>query len=206
MWFIYFIAVIIWGVIWGYVAQTVNESKGYDGGFWLGFFLGFIGLIIVACKAECHSSVETLDSTSSLLKTIEDQKTVSTGDWKCICGCVNSDYVGTCSCGRTRDESSTTYENLVKASEDECNKRILAHGGWKCICGRVNSDYVGTCSCGRTKNENSETQETPIQRATEKEDKELLNLQKLKSYKELLDFGIISKEEFDKKKSELLNI
>ena len=31
------------------------------------------------------------------------------------------------------------------------------------------------------------------------------NLQKLKAYKDLLDSGVISQEEFDKKKTELLN-
>lgn len=40
----------------------------------------------------------------------------------------------------------------------------------------------------------------------DKSEKELLNVQKLKSYKELLDSGVITQEEFDKKKSELLDL
>lgn len=38
-----------------------------------------------------------------------------------------------------------------------------------------------------------------------KSDNELENLEKLKSYKELLDSGVITQEDFDKKKAELLN-
>ena len=33
-----------------------------------------------------------------------------------------------------------------------------------------------------------------------------MNVQKLKSYKDLLDSGVITQEEFDKKKSELLGL
>lgn len=40
----------------------------------------------------------------------------------------------------------------------------------------------------------------------DKSEKELLNVQKLKSYKELLDSGVITQEKFDKKKSELLDL
>lgn len=40
----------------------------------------------------------------------------------------------------------------------------------------------------------------------DKSEKELLNVQKLKSYKDLLDSGVITQEEFDKKKSELLDL
>lgn len=49
-----------------------------------------------------------------------------------------------------------------------------------------------------------------LSKATEEEkdksEKELLNVQKLKSYKDLLDSGVITQEEFDKKKSELLDL
>ena len=40
----------------------------------------------------------------------------------------------------------------------------------------------------------------------DKSEKELLNVQKLKSYRDLLDSGVITQEEFDKKKSELLGL
>ncbi|MBP1560265.1 MAG: SHOCT domain-containing protein [Oscillospiraceae bacterium] len=40
----------------------------------------------------------------------------------------------------------------------------------------------------------------------EKGNREADNIEKLKKYKELLDSGIISQDEFDKKKSELLNL
>ena len=138
---------IIWCLIWGYATKTVNESKGYYGGFWLGFFLNLIGLIIVACKP-------------------------------------------------------TIYYETNEISERD----MLLSGGWKCNqCGAVNSSYVGTCSCGNTKENNETLAKTVVEKAEvkEKSEKELLNLQKLKAYKDLLDSGVISHEEIEKKKLEL---
>lgn len=49
--------------------------------------------------------------------------------------------------------------------------------------------------------ENSENQESTV---TEKESAELINLKILREYKELLDSGVITQEDFDKKKAEIL--
>lgn len=51
-----------------------------------------------------------------------------------------------------------------------------------------------------------EKSKAKIAEAEKESEQELQNIQKLKAYKELLDSGAISQEEFDKKKSELLNI
>lgn len=87
---------------------------------------------------------------------------------------------------------------------------------WICKrCGRRNYSHEYTCKCGMTKtnnfntNKNSkpavqmvikdESQNTP--KDTEKE-----NLEKLKSYKELLDMGAITEFEFKEHKERLLNL
>lgn len=112
----------------------------------------------------------------------------------------------------TKPQNSSSYDERRIASQEE-DRRRLRNGGWKCKCGRVNPAYTGTCACGRTQQsvraenlaqitarEQARTQEA---QAT-KDAAELTNLQKLKEYKSLLDLGIITQEEFDKKKAEIL--
>lgn len=97
--------------------------------------------------------------------------------------------------------STTDYIAPLEKSEDS----------WKCAkCGRYNSGYV--CECGLLKGDSALLEKQQAERNKQKSeekvksDKEVENLQKLKAYKDLLDSGVISQEEFDKKKTELLNL
>ncbi len=88
-------------------------------------------------------------------------------------------------------------------------------GKWICSkCGRTNQGYTGSCGCGMTKTENEailkaesakEAKAASVEEAL-KEDKEIITAHRIKAYKELLDTGAITQEEFDKKKAELLDI
>ena len=88
------------------------------------------------------------------------------------------------------------------------NEKILISGGWRCACGRVNASYVGFCGCGETKTsvlaKIESKKENEIKK--QKEENELQNMRKLLEFKNLLDSGIISEEEYEKKKIELLVI
>lgn len=102
------------------------------------------------------------------------------------------------------DEEPTLLEKLAREKRKE---ETMARGGWKCIqCGRVNANYTGTCGCGMSRSDNvpriNVSVEQPIQKS--KGEEEMMNLKKLKSYKDLLDAGVISQEDYDKKKAELL--
>jgi len=46
----YLIGLIIYGVIFGFITSHVAESKGYEGGFAWGFWLGIIGLLVVGFR------------------------------------------------------------------------------------------------------------------------------------------------------------
>ena len=81
-------------------------------------------------------------------------------------------------------------------------RRILESGGWRCVCGRVNNDYVSSCACGRAKREG----DVNVQEAIAIEQKEKDSITQLKEYKELLDSGILTQEEFDAKKKQLLGL
>jgi hypothetical protein len=98
-------------------------------------------------------------------------------------------------------------EKRINFAEEQ---HLLATGGWKCYkCGTVNPIDKRVCRCGVAKQEHAETIKA-VEEARAKEErkeeseKELHNLQKLKAYKDLLDSGAITQEEFDKKKAELL--
>ena len=112
------------------------------------------------------------------------------------------------------------------------NYRIPASNQWRCACGLINPNYTGTCACGRTKSEvrNSNNQAVkqaanrlavnrpnaapapdaaPVTNADVKPanvvSREEENIRLLKEYKDLLDSGIITQEEFDEKKRKLLS-
>ena len=88
-------------------------------------------------------------------------------------------------------------------TEKERQQEILDEGGWKCVCGRVNYHYVSSCACGKNRREGEvkkQIREEP-QKIEEKSD-----TAKIKEYKELLDSGIITQEEFDAKKKQLLGL
>ena len=99
-------------------------------------------------------------------------------------------------------ETSMIKQAIAK---DIQQKQTIADGGWKCYrCGRVNASYISNCACKVTKEESLAMDRKRAESQNKKED-EMENIQKLKGYKELLDSGVLTQEEFDKKKSELLN-
>lgn len=98
---------------------------------------------------------------------------------------------------------------LSETAEGKRVQQIISSGGWKCNkCERVNPSHTGTCGCGATKSDNEAKTRAALEeaKAKEKSESELENIQKLKSYKELLDSGVITQEDFNKKKAKLLNI
>ena len=68
---------------------------------------------------------------------------------------------------------------------------------WQCRCGRYNAQYVSSCVCGVSKREalSPETEETANQ------DDEMKKISALKEYKQLLDNGVITQEEFESGKT-----
>lgn len=179
---------LVWMLICGFVTRTINKNKGYEGGFWWGFFLEFIGIIVVACKPDNRGYVHTIENKS----------------------------------GKQTDNYS--YEGALSALEKLSGKTkpTVNKEGWKCHnCGETNPFYVGTCGCGMTRQESEETdraekkqkEETiaayldlhrDVEETKNESADEMANLQKLKLYKELLDSGAITQEEFDNKKAKLL--
>ncbi len=110
----------------------------------------------------------------------------------------------------------TVYpSSLSPVGYDSEKERILRQGGWKCTCGRVNASYTSLCACGKTKGDVLSRMKpavnVPAPAPAEGEssmsaiagEEEIVRL--LKEYKELLDAGAITEEEFQNKKRQLLN-
>ena len=78
-------------------------------------------------------------------------------------------------------------------------------GGWKCSCGRINAAYISSCVCGLNKHAaTAATEPIPASNDTLAAD-ETKVISLLKEYKELLDSGVITQEEFDAKKKSILS-
>ena len=102
------------------------------------------------------------------------------------------------------------YEEVTDREAEKAREQAMLNSdGWKCSkCGRVNPGYTGTCGCGTSKMQSDallKSREEEKRKIAESQS-EMDNLKKIKEYKELLDSGIITQEEFDKKKAELLKL
>lgn len=115
--------------------------------------------------------------------------------------------------------NNTNHSSALSNYSDEMIiAQQLKDGYWKCLCGKLNPPYTTGCSCGLTVseiNKRKHQQEKIVAEQKENKQKEAEerniaseknNIVLLKEYKDLLDNGIITQEEFDKKKHELLNI
>ena len=81
-------------------------------------------------------------------------------------------------------------------------------GGWKCSCGRINAAYISSCVCGLNKQTEAAAAPTPMPKpstaaASTIDESQIISL--LREYKDLLDSGVITQEEFDAKKKSILS-
>ena len=97
--------------------------------------------------------------------------------------------------------------------------QTVPNGGWKCSCGRAHPVYVSSCPCGMSKSEvlhpstKSDTQVKPAATpavSKTNNDASRINSEEqtiaiIKEYKNLLDSGAITQEEFDQKKKQILS-
>ena len=218
----YLIGGIIWGIIWGVATNAIIHNKGYDENwFWWGFFFSFIAVIVAISKPENRNRYTYQDSSPSFgnitssgysfgsaERIASNEKTLSSGGWRCYCGRVNASYVGTCACGRTKSENEAMSKSGYVSSAPVREEKPLANGEWRCTCGRVNPSYVGTCACGKSRYDIDKTEKAtkPVEGKDKKENDEMSNLSAIRELKALLDEGAITQEEFDLKKKQLLGI
>lgn len=96
--------------------------------------------------------------------------------------------------------------SAVPPKDDEHDTQLLDNGGWRCACGKVNAAYVSSCACGRNKHGELPAAPAPVAANAAQEEPEIRNAQAIREYKSLMDDGIITAEEFEAKKKQLLGI
>lgn len=89
-------------------------------------------------------------------------------------------------------------ESIIRKQPPAPINEVATQGGWKCTCGRGHANYETSCICGRSKAE--------VLALVKKENNASNNVDTIKEYKKLLDDGIITEEEFDAKKKQLLGL
>lgn len=127
---LWFIGAIVRGIIWGCIINAVIRGKGYDENwFWWGFFFGWIPLLIACFKPKNTHAFVYKPNSSELggYKGVYDTDYLNTAtsatDWRCSCGRVNANYVGTCACGRVKGE---TEKRLKEKQREEAVKKQKA--------------------------------------------------------------------------------
>lgn len=99
---------------------------------------------------------------------------------------------------------------LYQSAESAYKQQMLAEGGWKCSCGRVQASYVSTCSCGVSRQSlldaKRKSAQTPAPAPEKKPVTDKEKADAIREYKQLMDEGILSAEEFEAKKKQLLGI
>jgi hypothetical protein len=93
--------------------------------------------------------------------------------------------------------------NTAVSSDAENTNTPLFNGDWKCTCGKVNAHNIGTCECGLSKKQPDNISYQFPKNPPHSPDE---ITEALKTYKSLLDSGVISQEDFDQKKKELLGL
>lgn len=180
----YLIGWIINSVVFGFITLYVAESKGYDGGFWWGFWLGIIGLLVVGFRPD--NTEQHYSHTSSELPAWASSSSANLPSWTCVCGAKNSGSLDYCqACRRNKSESTVP-------------KKICPH------CGAGNKATNTLCfACDKPLDENHPTpQQTPTAVSSEETSSDYITT--LEKLGKLREQGILTEEEFQQKKSEIL--
>ena len=189
------VGIFIGGCIWGAITNAIIGAKGYDENwFWWGFFFGFWAVLVALLKPSCPRPMYTGETThltyaadrdarpSDYAKVGNVNMSVPSNGWKCNkCGRGNASYVGTCGCGNTKvanNKPPVVYKPSSTASTDSTSSASSS----------VN------ISKGSSAN-GASNPVAPISIADE-----------ITKFKKLLDDGVITQEEFDKKKKQLLDM
>ena len=211
---------LIGACIFGAITKAINEQKGHEGGFWWGFFLGVTGIIIVALRQPYYTNGYITSGNSICIpkkvgeKPIDMDAPVPDGGWRCICGRAHAAYVSTCACGQARRavlDGTATATRFVPLSVP--TPPPPQPQDWTCTCGRAHPSFETSCICGKTKHEVltaniilPDPEPKLIEEALPEPTSDDQNIQTLRKYKTLLDDGVITPEDYDAKKKQLLGL
>ena len=225
---------IIWGVVCNAVIKNKGyNANWFWWGFFFGIFAFLVAVTKPnSLQSQNYSSNVNgyMSGVSSQYENERYERTVLSQDgWKCpVCNRVNSSYVTTCLCGTAKSMvEKRSFDDVIRGkrtwtckkcgNENSSECKVCSCGAikaenfsWVCAkCGTINPEHKYLCDCGTKKSEGEKAVseiEMASKATTEKIDanNNLEKLEVLKKYKELLDMGAITQEEFNNKKAEIL--
>ncbi|MBP3854923.1 MAG: SHOCT domain-containing protein [Ruminiclostridium sp.] len=190
-WFWWVISILFWATVWGFATNSVIKNKGYDDNwFWWGFLFGLIAFIVALTKPEVYYNSQNYQHQENRL--------------------INNYH-------------SYEFEHLADTVGNDTEKPgTFKNGYWKCQCGNYNPTYRGVCSvCAMSLSEIKEihrrintveqlqisaSNRQPQIPTSKTSDDSVDDIDMIKKYKQLLDMGAITQEEYDTKKKKLLGI
>ena len=204
--FLYAAIYIVQGIIWGWATNKIVENKGYnENWFWWGFFFGLIALIVALTKPDINGQQQTAytpmyGNVSNNSSTLFREKRVASGtEWTCAyCHRINQAFVGTCACGHSKSESDEKHRR------DQAETRAFIEARPS---SQPNSFEGFAAPLKEEHPVFSAATNQPVQsKPVVDEQTEETKVKAIRQYKALMDEGIISPEEFEAKKKELLGL
>lgn len=171
------VSLLIFNIICGAISEKINREKGYDGGFAWGFLLCILGIVVTAVRPY-RQYIKTRNNTVSEVPHIF---------WCTGCGSTfsssNSKHTECPTCKCTLKETTILAEDWRRLSSEEKLqlKREFANG--KHIKSSLYND-----------NNKEKTDNSSFSKADE-----------IRKFKDLLDEGAITEEEYEKAKTKLLS-
>ena len=171
------VSLLIFNIICGAISEKINREKGYDGGFAWGFLLCILGIVVTAVRPY-RQYIKTRNNTVSEVPHIF---------WCTGCGSTfsssNSKHTECPTCKCTLKETTILAEDWRRLSSEEKLqlKREFANG--KHIKSSLYND-----------NNKEKTDSSSFSKADG-----------IRKFKDLLDEGAITEEEYEKAKTKLLS-
>ena len=171
------VSLLIFNIICGAISEKINREKGYDGGFAWGFLLCILGIVVTAVRPY-RQYIKVKNNTVSEVPHIF---------WCAGCGSTfsssNSKHTECPTCKCTLKETTILAEDWRRLSSEEKLqlKREFANG--KHIKSSLYND-----------NNKEKTDSSSFSKADE-----------IRKFKDLLDEGAITEEEYERAKAKLLS-
>ena len=171
------VSLLIFNIICGAISEKINREKGYDGGFAWGFLLCILGIVVTAVRPY-RQYIKVKNNTVSEVPHIF---------WCAGCGSTfsssNSKHTDCPTCKCTLKEPTILAEDWRRLSSEEKLqlKREFANG--KYIKSSLYND-----------NNKEKTDSSSFSKADE-----------IRKFKDLLDEGAITEEEYERAKAKLLS-
>lgn len=172
----YLLVYLVVGVICGFICSAIASNRGMEGGFLWGFFLGIIGIIVVAVRPNDGNSKSSSQKEGSKEKRVY------------YCKYCNKTF------GGYNEEPCPHCKSMLAPT-------TILLSEWMSYSIEKRNDLKAEFGRDKLLFTEDLTQETEKQKIEVQS-----NAEEIRKYKALVDDGIITSEEFEAKKKQLLGL